>query len=155
MTVIRHAGTWLPGMIVFFAVVTAVDELFRDELTWERVVIYGTATVALMFGAWALIQMARLSRGGYPSFLLLTFIYQKITLTLVFGVITMIQIAEHMPEFPHPPEGTLYPILVGSIIATSCVNIVLFFGRTRGWLEMPVDPMPFRSYIRNKRRQDS
>ena len=150
-SLIKHAGTWMPLIVIGFVVLAAINQAVHTKLTWELLIVYGVGATSLLLGTWALIQLARYSQGRYPSFLILSFIYHKLALAVLFVAIFMFAANRFVPWFPHFPEALTYPLLVGSVAATAILNGVLFHGRTRGWLEEEVDPMPFRALFREWR----
>lgn len=146
---IKHLGTYIPLLILvgmIFAVVSAHDGF----IGWERNILYQVTAISALLGGWALFQMARLSHGQYPSVFLVTLIYQKVFLFIFWQTATII--TYHAPSSPVENAGALiaYAFLLDSSVTMVIVNLILFFGRKRGWLEHQVDPMPIRSLLRRK-----
>jgi hypothetical protein len=158
MRLIRHAGTWVPLLLALMFAVAWWNA--RDhELTWERPLAYGIGALSLAFGTYALVQIARRPHKEHAAALLLFFIYQKVSLALVFGLIFFLSVNLLYPGLlpgladSEWSEDLTYALLVSSILAAAVVNMLLFFGRKRGWLDVPVDPVPGRSVITSIRRR--
>lgn len=149
MVRIKHLGTYIP-LLIFVAMLLAVATTLDGVLGWERVTLYEVTAISALLGGWALIQMARLSHGQFPSVFLVTLIYQKVFLFIFWQAVTLI--TYHTP--PVATEGfwqiLAYGFLLDSSVTMVIVNGILFFGRKRGWLEREVDPVPFRSFMRRK-----
>lgn len=151
MKFLRMAGTWVPLFLAFAFAVAAYDGIY-GALTWERPAVYLIGAISLFAGIWALVHMARLPNGDYPSLFMLLLIYQKIFLELVYASILGLVLHMFFPQLVAVPEPVLFALLVSSTLATSMVNWLLFFGRKHQWLDLPVDPIPFRPIWRRLRR---
>lgn len=148
---IRHAGTLLPlFLLVMF--VLALEAALQGELTWERPATYGLTAFSLVFGVTALVKMVRNPAGVHPSFFLLTLLYQKASLLLIYLAIFAQGLKLVYPRTPFAvPDPIIFALLVSASCAVIVANLLLFFGRKRGWLEAPVDPIPggaFRPDVR-------
>lgn len=156
MKIVRHAGTWVPLLVLGGITIAAIDQFLRGgRPTWELPIVYAFAALSFPFGIVALCLMAYYSVRRYPSFILYTFIMQKICNELLFLSATMIGYNRYISEVPTFPPTIAYPLLTASVTATAIVNFVLWWGRKRGWLEAEVDPVPFRQFvqgIRTRRR---
>lgn len=122
---------------------------YHDPLTWERAAVYLAGFLSLLLGIEALIGIMReaLRAGRFPTFLLLTFIYQKVCLAGVYLAAFAITANEYIPLIPFFPEWLVYGTLIAAVVSNSVVNITLKLGRNRGWLDVEVDPVPLRSIL--------
>ncbi len=141
----------MPLLVLGGIVAATADQFLRDgRPTWELPIVYAFAALSFPFGIVALTQMARYSARRHPSFILYAFIMQKLCNELLFLAATMIGYNRYISEVPTFPRTIAYPLLTASVTATAIVNFVLWFGRKRGWLEEPVDPVPFRRMWRRQ-----
>lgn len=69
-------------------------------------------------------------------------------MALTFASIFAASANEFVEWIPAIPGFLIYPVLVASVAATAVVNILLHFGRPRGWLDAPCEPVPFRPLAR-------
>jgi hypothetical protein len=150
-SIIEDAGTWIPTLLLVLGIGAWLDEKFTG-LSWERPLVYAIGMFSLILGVWALVQIARVS-GGRISFLLLSFIWQKVMLSGTFFAVFALAANQMIIWFPAMPEAFLFPLLVSTIAATAIVNVALFLGRPRiakdgtvhrGFIYKQVDPVPFR-----------
>lgn len=150
MKFLRMAGTWIPLFLAVVFVIAYYDAS-HGMLTWERPLTYLTGGVSLFFGLWALIDIARLPRGEFPTLFMLSLIYQKVFLCLIYASLVGFTAHEVFPWVPQISEPLLFALFVASTLATSMVNWLLWFGRKHPWLEAEVDPVPFRPIWRRSR----
>lgn len=143
MKFLRMAGTWIPLFLAVVFLVTLIDAN-HGNLTWERPITYLIGCFSLVFGLWALIDIARLPRGDFPTLFMLSLIYQKVFLCLIYASLVGFTGHEVIPWLPVISEAILFALFVSSTLATSMVNWLLWFARKHPWLELEVDPVPFR-----------
>lgn len=143
MRFLRMAGTWIPVFLGVVFVAAFLDGTY-GTLTWERPLTYAIGFVSLIFGLWALVEIARLPRGEYPTLFMLSLIYQKLFLSMIYASIFGLSAHDILGWIPAMPGAMLFALLVSSTLATSMVNWLLWLGRKHPWLEVEVDPIPFR-----------
>lgn len=150
MRFVRYAGTLIPGtLMAVFAL--AAFEASRDPLTWERPATYALTLASILLGLEALLKMGREPVREYPSLFLLTLIYQKVALLVLMAGVLLSSL-EAITGLVVVPDYLLFGLLVASCSSILIVNLVLFFGRRRGWLEQEADPIPFRFLFRRSGR---
>lgn len=150
---IRLTGTLLPIAMVIattFAYFTTLDGV----ITWERPALYQVTALSAFLGFYALLQMARTPHQAYPSVFILTLIYQKAFLFLFWQTATILTYHQDPSYMDGAWQVFAYAALLASSAAMVVVNCILFFGRTRGWLEAETDPVPFRSFMRKKGKSE-
>lgn len=146
----RAAGTWMPlSLVAFLAVVFWYEA--GDSPEWERIVIYVFGMISTAFGIAALVQIARYSRGGHPSFFILIFIYQKVFWALTMAAVTMLALDDIAPSVPAPPNSIVLPIFMAAIFSRSILDFSLYFGRKYGILDEEADPVPLRPWLETPR----
>lgn len=151
------SGTVIPMVLVVSVGLAYLDAHIAD-LTWERPVAYLWGMCWHGLGEYALIRMAILaySDGKHPPLLLLSFAYQKALFFMIYGslaIFTLNLIFDGL--FSWFDESMIFALFIGTTMASSVVNAVLFFGWWRGWLEEEADPIPFRplyKWLRSRRR---
>jgi hypothetical protein len=175
--IIKHSGDLMPLLIA--TLISSAYLVGLDGLTWERPLSYGSTALCLLLGIWGLVVLARRPAGAYPSVMSVTFIYQKALLFVVYTLITIASIGavyddlyttasqvsgvpgeilraflEAIYPVTQVPDLVVWSLLVGCSATVSIVNLIIFFGRNRRWLETETDPVPGRSII-NALRKDN
>lgn len=87
----------------------------------------------------------------FPSVFIVTMIYQKLTLDLIYITLTINSTNLLYPQFFEIPEWVVWGMFIGCSITICVVNLILFFGPKRGWMEDQTDPIPGRSVLQNLR----
>ncbi len=148
MRTIKYAGTLIP-LFLLVTFVLGLESALDGSLTWERPAVYGFTVVSLIFGQVALIQMSRFSLGDNPSLLLLLLNYENAALLATYLGILAAAMKSIYPESIFAlPDPVIFGFLVSASATLGLTRFILYFGRKRGWIEAPVDPMPggaFRS----------
>lgn len=130
-------------------------------LTWELPVLYQFTACMALLGLWGLASMIatayRSSRIKRPNLITVTAFLFALTQQKIFmfifwqavAIITFLNNAPHMANgriLAGPVEQALFTILLGSAVAQSFVNILLFTHRHHTLEEM-VDLVPFRGFF--------
>lgn len=145
-------GTVLPIVIVvsfFFSIGSSA----ATNLTWQRPTIYAITAVSLLLGIIGLVRMCRQPLGEHPSVFMITMIYQKVTLDIIYWVLTLNTINLLYPRLWEVPEWITWGLFIGCSITICVVNLLLFFGPKRGWMDQESDPVPGRAlwrYVANR-----